>query len=276
MGSTLSPKEKKKQVTKEMELSGIVWPSGLDSHGDRLHCALAECDFWPWLSRLFGPTPRQRGFCASLQLFYHTIPKSLHTALHFNENKDNIILDKHPQRCEDEFSSGERRKYKMASYRKGINYIAQRKGTMKKEELKRILDLHAEWLRNSNQGSRAVLRGADLRGAVLSRADLSGADLSRADLSGADLSGADLRGVKIKSLRVYTGLYPYEIWSCVSIDNVPYIRMGCLYKTVEEWDRITIRSSNLSEFPNNGSEKSEERVRAFEFARTQVLIDAEK
>ncbi len=177
---------------------------------------------------------------------------------------------------------------------------------MKKEELKRILDLHAEWLRNSNQESRADLSGADLsradlrgadlrdavlsgadlrgadlsgadlRGAVLSRADLSGADLSRADLSGADLSGADLRGVKIKSLRVYTGLYPYEIWSCVSIDNVPYIRMGCLYKTVEEWDRITIRSSNLSEFPNNGSEKSEERVRAFEFARTQVLIDAEK
>jgi uncharacterized protein YjbI with pentapeptide repeats len=207
---------------------------------------------------------------------------------------------------------------------------------MKKEELKRILDLHAEWLRNSNQGSRADLSGADLsradlrgadlrdavlsgadlrgadlsgadlRGAVLSRADLSGADLSRADLSGADLSGADLRGavlrdavlsgavlsgailrdadlrgavlrgVKIKSLRVYTGLYFYEIWSCVSIDNVPYIRMGCLYKTVEEWDRITIRSSNLSEFPNNGSEKSEERVRAFEFARTQVLIDAEK
>jgi len=50
--------------------------------------------------------------------------------------------------------------------------------------------------------------------------------------------------------------------------------MGCFCKTVAEWDKIGIRASNPREFPDNKSAASEERARAFEFARTQALIDA--
>jgi hypothetical protein len=61
------------------------------------------------------------------------------------------------------------------------------------EDLQRILDAHRKWLLGEEGGSRANLRGANLRGADLSRADLRRADLSRADLRRADLSRADLR-----------------------------------------------------------------------------------
>ena len=73
---------------------------------------------------------------------------------------------------------------------------------MKQEDLNKILNEHKLWL-YCNGGSRADLRGADLRGAYLrgadlSDADLSGADLSDADLRGADLSDADLRGAYLR------------------------------------------------------------------------------
>ena len=79
-------------------------------------------------------------------------------------------------------------------------------------ELKIVLEKHALWLRNDPNGTRADLRGADLRGADLFGADLRwahlycadlrwadlrGADLSRADLYGADLYEADLRGADL-------------------------------------------------------------------------------
>jgi hypothetical protein len=87
---------------------------------------------------------------------------------------------------------------------------------MTADELAKILEDHAKWLRGDGGSraylsganlsranlSRATLYGADLSGANLSRANLSratlyGADLSRADLSGADLSGADLSGANL-------------------------------------------------------------------------------
>jgi hypothetical protein len=71
-------------------------------------------------------------------------------------------------------------------------------------------------------------------------------------------------------------LYRYEVWAFVTEKNVPWVRMGCLYKSVQDWDAIGIRSSNLSEFPDDQSEASEERARAFEFARAQALINAAK
>ena len=118
---------------------------------------------------------------------------------------------------------------------------------------------------------RADLSGADLSGADLSRADLSGADLSGADLWGAILRGAILRGAKISSLRVFTGLYKYLIFVFVTDSGVPWVRMGCFWKTVEDWDKLGIRQSNLSEFPDDRSPKSEERALAFEFARVTAL-----
>ena len=47
--------------------------------------------------------------------------------------------------------------------------------------------------------------------------------------------------------------------------------MGCLWYTLDEWERIGIRDSNTGEFPDDGSEKCEERVRAFEFAKQAAL-----
>jgi hypothetical protein len=52
--------------------------------------------------------------------------------------------------------------------------------------------------------------------------------------------------------------------------------MGCLYKTVPEWDAVTIRESNASAFPNDGSARCEQRARAFEFARSEALIMADQ
>jgi hypothetical protein len=126
--------------------------------------------------------------------------------------------------------------------------------------------------------SGANLSRVDLSGANLSRANLSGANLSRANLSGANLSRADLSGtdLKIHALEVFTGLYPYQCWAFVTDQGVPWVRMGCLWKTVEEWDQIGIRKSNVIEFPDDGSEKCERRVRAFEFTRTAALAMAEK
>ena len=124
--------------------------------------------------------------------------------------------------------------------------------------------------------SGSDLRDADLRGAVLSGADLRDADLRDADLRGADLRDADLRGavlrgaVKIRAMVSLQGNYRYEIWAYVSVDGVPYVRMGCLTYTVEMWDKIGIEKSNVSEFPDDGSPKSLARARAFRFARGSV------
>ena len=122
--------------------------------------------------------------------------------------------------------------------------------------------------------SGADLSGANLSGANLSRADLSGANLSGANLSRANLSRANLFGGKIQALRAFSGLYQYQIWAYVLEDGTACVRMGCLYKTVSEWDAVTIRESNTSEFPSDGSARSEQRARAFEYARAEALIMA--
>jgi len=107
---------------------------------------------------------------------------------------------------------------------------------------------------------------------VITRAYVRGADLSGDELRGAILRGAD----PIATLRVFTGLYRYPVWAFVSTAGMPWVRMGCFYRTVEEWDKIGIRNSNLSEFPDDGSEASEDRARAFEFAKAAALRDAAK
>ena len=119
--------------------------------------------------------------------------------------------------------------------------------------------------------SGANLSGADLRGAYLSGADLSGADLRVAYLSGADLRGAVIDGKKVVSMRVFSGMYDYQIWAVLFEDGSRWLRMGCLWFSLEQWEEIGIRKSNLSEFPDDGSEKCEERVAAFEFAKAAAL-----
>ena len=125
--------------------------------------------------------------------------------------------------------------------------------------------------------SDADLSGANLRGANLSGANLSGASLSDADLSGAHLNGANLRGahlngeLKAKKMRVFNGLYKYQVWAVLAQDGTRYVRMGCLFYSLGDWDDIGIRKSNESEFPDDGSEKCEERVAAFEFAKAAAM-----
>ena len=168
------------------------------------------------------------------------------------------------------------------------------------DQLAEVLRLHKLWVEGAEGGQRADLQGAylqyaDLQGADLQRAYLQCADLQGADLQGAylqgaylqyaDLQGAYLQGaylqgagqkMKIAAMGVFTGLYAYQCWAVVAEDGTPWVRMGCLWKSVEEWDRIGIRNSNPGEFPDDGSEKCERRVRAFEFARAEAVRMAEK
>ncbi|EAZ2126248.1 pentapeptide repeat-containing protein, partial [Salmonella enterica] len=61
---------------------------------------------------------------------------------------------------------------------------------MNSADLSKILEEHKVWITSMREsGSRANLRGADLRGANLCGADLRGADLCDADLRGANLCG---------------------------------------------------------------------------------------
>ena len=143
------------------------------------------------------------------------------------------------------------------------------------DELAEVLRLHKLWWDDQEGGSRADLCDADLRGADLCDADLRGADLRGADLCGANLCDADTGRVKIESLRVFSGLYRYQCWAFITTEGTPWVRMGCLWKTVEEWDSIGIRNSNPNEFPDDHTEKSERRARAFEFTRAEALAMAE-
>jgi hypothetical protein len=113
--------------------------------------------------------------------------------------------------------------------------------------------------------SGANLSGANLSGADLSGADLSGADLSGADLYGANLSGADLYGKKISKICVFTGLYKYQVWAVIYETGEKYIRMGCYFRSLSEWENDFWNNPN--EFPNNRSEQSELRLMAFETSK---------
>ena len=69
-------------------------------------------------------------------------------------------------------------------------------------DIKEILKKHLAWLRNEENGKRAVLTDAILTGAVLADADLTRAVLTNADLRGAVLTrtfltDADLRGAEL-------------------------------------------------------------------------------
>ncbi len=69
---------------------------------------------------------------------------------------------------------------------------------MNSAELSKILDEHKVWVTSFGEnGSKADLRGANLRGADLSDASLRGANLRGANLYGADLRGANLYGANL-------------------------------------------------------------------------------
>ena len=112
---------------------------------------------------------------------------------------------------------------------------------------------------------------ASLDGASLNRANLDGANLEGANLDGASLDGALIYGKPIVTLRVFSGLYRYTVHAVLFRDGSRWVRMGCLWKSLDEWEAIGIRKSNPSEFPDDGSDRCEERVSAFEFAKAAAL-----
>ncbi|ECU8313256.1 pentapeptide repeat-containing protein [Salmonella enterica subsp. enterica serovar Oslo] len=69
---------------------------------------------------------------------------------------------------------------------------------MNSADLSKILEEHKVWITSMREsGSRADLRGANLRDANLYGADLRGANLRDANLYGADLRGANLCGANL-------------------------------------------------------------------------------
>ena len=118
----------------------------------------------------------------------------------------------------------------------------------------------------ANTIAEAVLEAYE-RGAVLSDADLSGANLLGADLRGAE----EGNNKKIATMRVFTGLYTYQVWAVLFEDGTRWVRMGCLFKSLDEWEAVGIRKSNLDQYPDDGSDKCEQRVRAFEYAKQEAL-----
>ncbi|HAF2560225.1 TPA: pentapeptide repeat-containing protein, partial [Salmonella enterica] len=70
---------------------------------------------------------------------------------------------------------------------------------MNSADLSKILEEHKVWITSMREsGSRANLRGADLRGANLCGANLRGANLYGANLRGANLYGANLRDANLR------------------------------------------------------------------------------
>ena len=150
----------------------------------------------------------------------------------------------------------------------------------------RSANLYGADLRSANLYS-ANLYGADLRSANLYSADLYGADLRGADLYGADLRGADLRGAdmrgailrgangeqkKVHSLSAYSSsIYPYVVLAVLFADGTRMVKMGCLEYTLPQWKKIGIRKSNEGEFPDDGSERSEDRAAMFNLAKAAVM-----
>lgn len=116
----------------------------------------------------------------------------------------------------------------------------------------------------------AVKQGADLQGADLQGENLRGAYLRGAYLQGADLRGAKIQGAKIKTCAVFTGLYDYVVIPYITDENENRVKMGCYDRSLTEWENDFW--NNNTEFPNNGSVKSDLRLMAFETAKSWFKI----
>ncbi|EDU4467073.1 pentapeptide repeat-containing protein [Salmonella enterica subsp. enterica serovar Cotham] len=147
---------------------------------------------------------------------------------------------------------------------------------MNSADLSKILEEHKVWITSMHEsGSRADLRGADLRNANLYGADLRGANLRGANLRGANLRGANLYGANLRGADLCgANLYGANLRGAdlcdanlrgadlcdanlcganlpdltfvilgekyfISITNGEYVRAGCQNHTVEEWRKYS-------------------------------------
>ena len=93
----------------------------------------------------------------------------------------------------------------------------------------------------------------------------TGADLRGAYLRDVDLRGVDGELIKIKKAVIFTGLYQYVVIPFISKDDIKYVKMGCYTRKLSDWESDFWNNDN--EFPNDGSEKSNLRLFAFETAK---------
>jgi hypothetical protein len=164
---------------------------------------------------------------------------------------------------------------------------------LSKDELAVILSEHAKWTADSATGKRAEIReyeitneslpgGVVLRDCTVSDCTVSDCTVSGGKVSGGTVSDCTVSDCKVSggkvsdqpfiTLKGYSGLYLYNVWAVLFKDGSRWVRMGCLFKSLGQWDAEGgIRNSNLSEFPNDGSDKCEERVAAFKFAKAAAL-----
>ena len=124
--------------------------------------------------------------------------------------------------------------------------------------------------------SNCKVSGGKVSYCKVSDCTVSGGKVSDCTVSGGTVSGGKVSYCTVSEnplafLKGFAGLYKYNVWSVLFADGSRWVRMGCLFKSLEDWDKIGIRKSNLSEFPDDGSDRSEERAAAFEFAKAAAL-----
>ena len=107
--------------------------------------------------------------------------------------------------------------------------------------------------------------------AIADKVTMRGWVISNCTVSDCKVSDCTVSEKPLAFLKGFAGLYKYNVWSVLFADGSRWVRMGCLFKSLEDWDKIGIRKSNLSEFPDDGSDRSEERAAAFEFAKAAAL-----
>jgi uncharacterized protein YjbI with pentapeptide repeats len=113
--------------------------------------------------------------------------------------------------------------------------------------------------------------GGDFLGGNFLGGDFWGGNFRGGNFLGGNFRGGSVKGNAALKLRAHVGLYPYQVTAALLADGSRWVQMGCLWKSLEDWEKIGIRKSNEAEFPDDGSDKCEERVAAFEFAKAAAL-----
>ena len=138
----------------------------------------------------------------------------------------------------------------------------------------RIVDGLVVWSCGDFRGGSFL--GGNFLGGNFLGGDFLGGNFLGGNFLGGNFLGGNFRGGSVKGnaalkLRAHVGLYPYQVTAALLADGSRWVQMGCLWKSLEDWEKIGIRKSNEAEFPDDGSDKCEERVAAFEFAKAAAL-----
>ena len=124
--------------------------------------------------------------------------------------------------------------------------------------------------------SYCTVSGGTVSYCTVSDCTVSGCTVSSGTVSGGKVSQCtvslgEILNKPVSQIKGYAGLYAFNVWSVLMADGSRWVRMGCLFKSLEEWEKIGIRNSNPSSFPDDRSDRSEDRVAAFEFAKAAAL-----